>query len=196
MEIGVLALQGAFREHIAMLGRIPGVHAFPVRREEELARADGLILPGGESTVMGKLLQGLGLTEPLRRRIEAGFPVWGTCAGLILLAKRLEGGEAPHLAVMDITVKRNAYGRQIDSFAAEEEVPFLGGRHPLIFIRAPYITEVRGHAHALLTLGGHIVAAEEGNRFVTAFHPELGNDTAFHEYFAEKVRASMVQAGA
>lgn len=189
MEIGVLALQGAFREHIAMLGRIPGVHAYAVRRAEEIARADGLILPGGESTTMGKLLRDLALMAPLRRAIEGGLPVWGTCAGLILLARHIEG-EPPHLSVMDITVKRNAYGRQIDSFAQDREIPFLGGRHPLIFIRAPYITETAGKARALLTLGGHIVAAEEGNMLATSFHPELGSDTAFHEYFINKVRTA------
>lgn len=174
-------MQGAFREHLAMLRRL-SAEAVTVRREGELEDLDGLILPGGESTAMGKLLRDFRLMEPLREKIRAGLPVWGTCAGLILLAKEIEG-EAPYLSAMDIRVKRNAYGRQIDSFSRDTDIPFLGGCHPLVFIRAPIIESVGGNARALLTLGGQIVAAEEGKILATSFHPELTEDTAWHEYF-------------
>lgn len=181
--IGVLAMQGAFREHRDMLSAI-GVRSVLVRREKELDGLSGLILPGGESTTIGKLLRDFGLMEPLRKRIQEGLPVWGTCAGLILLARRIEG-ETPYLGLMDITAKRNAYGTQLDSFSTEEEVPFLGGRHPLTFIRAPYIEEAGPDADILLRLDGHIVAAREKNMLVTSFHPELTKDTSFHRYFAD-----------
>lgn len=188
MNIGVLAMQGAFREHIAMLRRLPDVNAFTVRREEELDQADGLIIPGGESTTMGKLLNDFHLMEPLRKKIEAGLPVWGTCAGLILLAKDIDGQKDTYLRTMDIRVRRNAYGRQIDSFSSEEEIPFLGGKHPLVFIRAPYIESAAPEVKVLLQLDGHIVAAEEKNMLATSFHPELRDDTAFHEYFVGKIK--------
>lgn len=188
MNIGVLAMQGAFREHLAMLRRLPDVTAFTVRREEELNEADGLIIPGGESTTMGKLLNNFQLMEPLRQKIREGLPVWGTCAGLILLARDIDGQTDTYLRTMDIRVKRNAYGRQIDSFSSDEDIPFLGGTHPLVFIRAPYIESAGVDVKILLKLRGHIVAAEERNMLATSFHPELRDDTAFHEYFVEKVR--------
>ena len=144
---------------------------------------DGLILPGGESTVMGKLLHDLELFEPLRRRIQAGLPVFGTCAGLILLAKEVEGG-VPCFATMDIAVKRNAYGRQLGSFYAEEPCKGLG-TIPMTFIRAPYIASVSGSTQELATADGNIVAARQGNQLVTAFHPELCEDLSVHRLFAE-----------
>lgn len=189
MKIGVLALQGAFREHIAVLRKL-SVDAVTVRRAPELRGLDGLILPGGESTTMGKLLRELGLLEPLRDAIAAGLPVWGTCAGLILLAREIVG-EPPYLCAMNLRVRRNAYGRQIDSFSREEDIPFLGGRHPLVFIRAPVIERVGGNARALLEVDGRIVAAEEGNRLATSFHPELTDDTAWHEYFLKKCTGNL-----
>lgn len=188
-------MQGAFREHIAMLRRLPGVTPFTVRREEELRQCDGLIIPGGESTTMGKLLNDFHLMEPLKKKIEEGLPVWGTCAGLILLAKTIDGQDERYLQTMDIQVKRNAYGRQIDSFSETVDIPFLGGAHPLVFIRAPYIESVGPGVTVLITLHGHIVAAEERNMLATSFHPELRDDPAFHQYFVNKTAAHLASLG-
>ena len=183
--IGILALQGAFAEHAAMLDRLGAEH-FEIRQRRDLDRSmDGLILPGGESTVMRKLLRDLDLLEPLKARIEAGLPVFGTCAGLILLAKQVEGG-TPCFATMDIAVKRNAYGRQLGSFYTESFCKGVG-TVPMTFIRAPYIEAVSGHAEILATVGGNIVAAREGNQLVTAFHPELSEDVSVHKYFLESM---------
>lgn len=181
MAVGILALQGAFAEHGAMLDKIGAEH-FEIRQKKDLDRPmDALILPGGESTVMGKLLQESGLYDPIRERIESGMAVFGTCAGLILLAKEVEADQS-YLATMDIGVKRNAYGRQLGSFYTEEE--FRGiGQIPMTFIRAPYIEEVRGEAEVLAVVDGRIVAAKQGRQLVTAFHPELNDSTAVHEYF-------------
>lgn len=181
MTIAVLALQGAFAEHEAMLERL-GAANFEIRQLRDLAQPfDGLILPGGESTVMGKLLRDLGLFEPLQEKIASGLPVFGTCAGLILLAKSVIGGE-PCFGTMDISVRRNAYGRQLGSFYAEEECAGLG-RIPMTFIRAPYIEAVSGDAEILAQVDGKIVAARQGNQFVTAFHPELNDSPEMHRYF-------------
>ncbi len=181
MAVGILALQGAFAEHGAMLDKIGAEH-FEIRQKKDLDRPmDALILPGGESTVMGKLLRESGLYDPIRERIENGMAVFGTCAGLILLAKEVEADQS-YLATMDIRVKRNAYGRQLGSFYTEEE--FRGiGQIPMTFIRAPYIEEVRGEAEVLAVVDGRIVAAKQGRQLVTAFHPELNDSTAVHEYF-------------
>ncbi len=185
MTIGVLALQGAFAEHAAMLDRLGAGH-FEIRQPGDLERAfDGLILPGGESTAMGKLLRDLGLFQPLRERIQEGLPVFGTCAGLILLAKEVEGG-VPCFRTMDITAKRNAYGRQLGSFYAEAECKGIG-KVPMTFIRAPYIASVSGDAEALASVAGKIVAARQGNQLATAFHPELGDDPRVHRRFLETV---------
>lgn len=185
MTIAVLALQGAFAEHGQMLERL-GTGHFEIRQKKDLERQfDGLILPGGESTVMGKLLRESGLFEPIRKRIQEGLPVFGTCAGLILLAREVEG-EKPHLATMDIRVRRNAYGRQLGSFYTEQE--FRGiGTVPMTFIRAPYIAEVSKDAEVLAAVDGKIVAARQGSQLATAFHPELGEDTRIHEYFLNMV---------
>ena len=185
MAVGILALQGAFAEHGAMLDRLGEEH-FEIRQLRDLDRPmDGLILPGGESTVMRKLLRDLDLLEPLKAKIEAGLPVFGTCAGLILLAKQVEGG-TPCFATMDIAVKRNAYGRQLGSFYTESFCKGVG-TVPMTFIRAPYIEAVSGHAEILATVGGNIVAAREGNQLVTAFHPELSEDVSVHKYFLESM---------
>ena len=183
MAVAILALQGAFVEHAAMLDRLGADH-FEIRQKRDLERPfDALILPGGESTTMRKLLRDLDLFEPLRARIEEGLPVFGTCAGLILLAKQVEGGE-PCFATMDITVRRNAYGRQLGSFHAEEAFKGLG-RVPMTFIRAPYIASVTGSAEALATVDGNIVAARQNHQLVTAFHPELTDNTRVHELFLQ-----------
>lgn len=183
MAVGILALQGAFAEHAAVLDRL-GVPHFEIRQKRDLAQPmDRLILPGGESTVMRKLLGELDLFEPLRQRIADGMPVFGTCAGLILLAKQVDGG-TPCFATMDICVKRNAYGRQLGSFHTAHTFGKLGTL-PMTFIRAPYIAAVHGDAQILASVDSNIVAARQGNQLVTAFHPELDESTAIHEYFLQ-----------
>lgn len=182
-KIGVLALQGSVAEHMAALERLPGVRAYEVRRTRELMEADALILPGGESTTIATLLRIFGLFEPLRARIRDGMPVWGTCAGLILLAREIIG-EPPHLGLMDITVRRNAFGRQSDSFAETVEIPAFGpSATPLVFIRAPWIESAGPEAEVLCTLHGHIVAARQQNMLVTSFHPELTDNLNVYRYF-------------
>ena len=181
MAVGILALQGAFAEHAAMLDRL-GVEHFEIRKASDLSNPmDHLILPGGESTVMNKLLHALDLYQPLKDRIEAGMPVFGTCAGMILLAKNVEDGN-PCFATMDIDVLRNAYGRQLGSFHTESAMDSLGDI-PMTFIRAPYAKSVGNDAKVLATVDGRIVAARQNNQLVTAFHPELDDSTAVHEYF-------------
>lgn len=181
-RIAVMALQGAFIEHERRLQAL-GAETFEVRQLADWNQPkDGLVLPGGESTTQLKLLTDLGLLEPVRRDILAGLPVFGTCAGLILLAKDVEGEPYPRLSTMDIRVRRNAYGRQLGSFATEHEMEGVG-RIPMTFIRAPYIESVSGEARVLAEVDGHIVAAQQGNQLVTAFHPELNDDPAVHRYF-------------
>lgn len=188
MRIGVLALQGAFIEHGRMLREL-GADCFEIRQLRDISgQIDGIVIPGGESTVQGKLLRELGIMEPLRKMILNGLPVFGTCAGLILLAKSIDGGEPPHLAVMDITAKRNAYGRQLGSFSTEGEFQGIG-RIPMTFIRAPYISSADG-AEILAAVDGKAVAARQGNMIVTAFHPELTSDARVHGYFLDMVRAA------
>ena len=187
MTVGVLALQGAFIEHEQMLSRL-GADSFEIRQKKDLNRPmDGLIIPGGESTVQGKLLRELDLYDDLKNRIEGGLPVFGTCAGLLLLAKRIENDDRAHFGLMDITAVRNAYGRQLGSFFTEAE--FRGiGTIPMTFIRAPYIASVSGKAEVLAEVDGKIVAASEGNMLVTAFHPELNDDLSVHRYFLDMIQ--------
>ena len=187
MTVGVLALQGAFIEHEQMLSRL-GTDSFEIRQKRDLDRSmDGLIIPGGESTVQGKLLRELDLYDDLKSRIEGGLPVFGTCACLLLLAKRIENDDRAHFALMDITAVRNAYGRQLGSFYTEAE--FRGiGTIPMTFIRAPYIASVSGKAEVLAEVDGKIVAAREGNMLVTAFHPELNDDLSVHRYFLDMIQ--------
>ncbi len=183
MKIGVLALQGAFIEHINILRRL-GVEAVEVRLPEDLVGLDGLIIPGGESTTIGKLANTYGLTEPLRE-FAAEKPVWGTCAGMIFMAKSI-GRDQPLLGVMDIVVERNAFGRQVNSFIAPIDVDGLNGSEPFpaIFIRGPRLVAAHGNARVLARLAdGTPVAAEEGHWLATSFHPELTDDTRLHEYF-------------
>ncbi len=191
MRIGVLALQGAFIEHEKMLAEL-GADSFEIRQLRDINQyMDGLIIPGGESTVQGKLLRELGLLEPIRKMILSGLPVYGTCAGLILLAKKIDGGEPPHLAVMDITAKRNAYGRQLGSFSTEAEFKGIG-KIPMTFIRAPYINGSNG-AEILAAVDGKAVAARQDNMLVTAFHPELTNDLSVHRYFLDMAAGSALK---
>ena len=187
MRIAVLALQGAFVEHEAMLRQL-GVDSFEVRQLSDWQQPkDGLIIPGGESTTQSKLLHDLGLLQPIREAIVGGLPVFGTCAGLILLAKSVEGEIRERLATMDICVKRNAYGRQLGSFSTE--APFASvGDIPMTFIRAPYIEKVEASAEVLAVVDGNIVAARQGCQLVTAFHPELNDDPRVHEYFLSMIK--------
>lgn len=165
-----------------------GADVFEVRELADWHQPkDGLVLPGGESTTQAKLLGDLNLLDPILADIEAGLPVFGTCAGLILLAKDIEGKPERRLATMDISARRNAYGRQLGSFHTEAEMEGVG-RIPMTFIRAPYIEGVSGSAKALATVDGHIVAARQGNQLVTAFHPELDTDTRVHAYFMDMMR--------
>ena len=183
MKIAVLALQGAFAEHRQKLERL-GVESFEVRQLKDWDQPkEGLIIPGGESTTQAKLLNELGLMEPVKDAIAKGLPVYGTCAGLILLAKKIEGEPSRRIATMDITALRNAYGRQLGSFYVEAPMKDVEGDVPMTFIRAPYIKEVWGDAEVLAEVDGHIVAARQDNQLVTAFHPELNDDTRVHEYF-------------
>jgi 5'-phosphate synthase pdxT subunit len=187
-KVGVLALQGDFREHIDAL-HAAGAESRAVRRPADLDNLDALIIPGGESTTMRRLLAGYDLTEPIRERAEAGFPVYGTCAGCILLAAEVDGAPAPPLGLMDIGVTRNAYGRQVDSFETDLAIPVLGDE-PLhaIFIRAPRIEHAGRDVEVLARLDdGTVVAARQGNLVVTTFHPELTGDSRFHRYFLDHV---------
>ena len=187
-RIGVLGLQGGVSEHIQALSSLPEVEAEIVLRADSLLSLDGIILPGGESTAIGKLLTDFGLTEPLGKMIREGFPVWGTCAGMILLACHIENDTRKHLAVMDITVSRNIYGKQIDSFSTEDVIPCIGGKpFPLVFIRAPGILSIGPNVEALAYHEGNIVACREYNMLATAFHPELTEDRRFHLFFLEKI---------
>lgn len=185
VTVAILALQGAFIEHEHVLDRL-GVDRFEIRQRSDLERPfDALIIPGGESTVIGKLLKDLGILSPLHDRIEKGLPVFGTCAGLIVLSKNVIGG-VPSLATMDITVKRNAYGRQLGSFYTEDGFDGIG-KIPMTFIRAPYIDSVGKDVEVLSEVDGRIVAARQGKQLVTAFHPELTEDLSVHRYFLEEV---------
>lgn len=183
-KVGVLALQGGFLEHIAALHRL-GAGAFPVRLPKELEGIGGLVIPGGESTTIGKLMKEYHLEDELNRLIAEGVPFFGTCAGMVLLAREVSGRDLQPLGAMDIEVRRNAFGRQLNSFEADLEVPVLG-QHPFhaVFIRAPLIERVGGSVEILASLpDGTPVAARENNLVATAFHPELTTDLRFHEYF-------------
>lgn len=183
MRIAVLALQGAFIEHRQMLARL-GVETFEVRQKSDWQQPkDGLIIPGGESTAMMRLLHDLQLFDSVRKSIQEGLPAFGTCAGLILLDRQ-------HLGTMDIDARRNAYGRQLGSFRTE--APFRGIDHrvPMTFIRAPYIDKVGDGVEVLAQVDGRMVAARQGRQLATAFHPELDDDTAVHRLFLESVQMS------
>jgi 5'-phosphate synthase pdxT subunit len=182
-KIGVLALQGAFNEHIEIIKSL-GHEGIEIRKTEQLNNLDGIILPGGESTAMGKLLDDFQIKQTLINKINNGLPVWGTCAGMILLAKDIDGDEKAHLKVMDIKVKRNAYGSQLNSFVTNEVIEEISKKEiPMVFIRAPYIVGIDEKVDLLHKIDGNIVAARQGNMLATSFHPELTNDTTFHEYF-------------
>ena len=187
MRIGVLAVQGAFAEHIAAVRRY-GAEAFEIRNTGDLEQPfDGLILPGGESTVMKKLLHDLKLFAPLKDKIESGLPVFGTCSGMILLANQIDGGESPCFGTMDITVKRNAYGRQLGSFVCNET--FGDKDIPMRFIRAPFVTESGRGVEILSKHDGKIVAVRQNNQLATAFHPELTDDRTVYDLFFDMIQS-------
>ena len=190
--MGVLALQGDFREHLAVLTSL-GAEAVAVRRPEELASVAGLVIPGGESTVMDKLSRTFGMAEPLRAAVDAGLPMYGTCAGLIMLADRIVDGSAGQRSIggLDVAVRRNAFGSQNDSFETDLDVPVIGGP-PVhaVFIRAPVVDDVGPLATAVGVLDdGRVVAVEQGNLLGTSFHPEVTADYRFHARFLDKARA-------
>lgn len=189
VTVGVLSIQGAVREHLEKLQRISKVKAIEVKTKEELGMVEGLIIPGGESTAIGKLLQDFSLIEPLREKIEQGLPVWGTCAGMILLAKKISNDSKTHLNMMNIKVKRNAYGSQLNSFKTIKFIKEVSENPiPLVFIRAPYVENIWGNVEVLCEIEGNIVACKENNMLATSFHPELTEDLSFHKYFVEMIR--------
>lgn len=187
MTIAVLAVQGAFAEHEKMLERL-GVSCVELRKKEDLfQKYDGIILPGGESTVQGKLLRELDMFAVLKRQIEEKLPVLATCAGLILLADKVENDDREYFKTLPVTVKRNAYGRQLGSFCVEKEFKGIGVI-PMTFIRAPYIERVRDGVEILAREKEHIVAVRYVNQLAMAFHPELDEDERIHKYFVEMVQ--------
>lgn len=185
--IGVLAVQGAFEEHIKALKKLDTDY-IEIRKPSDLTNhsLDGLVLPGGESTVIGKLLRELELFEPIKKMIIEGLPVLGTCAGLILLASKITEDQTIHFGTMNMVARRNAYGRQLGSFVTEAEFDACGNI-PMVFIRAPYIERVGSDVKILARVNGHIVAARQKNMVVTSFHPELTKDLTVHKYFMNLV---------
>jgi len=196
MRIGVLASQGAFIEHIAILWQLE-VEALPVRLAQELAGLDGLIIPGGETTSISKLMLTYNLMTEVRNLANNGLPIFGTCAGMILLASEISDLDVEPIGVMDITVSRNAFGRQKDSFETELSIPVLGEKpFPGIFIRAPVIKEANGKVEILAGLAdGTSVAARQGKLLASAFHPELTTDLRFHQYFLDIVAGRRESGG-
>ena len=192
MRIGVLAVQGAFIEHEKQLATVAAhsgelIECIEIRQKTDLERIDGIVLPGGESTVQGKLLKNLDIFDELQALILQGIPTLATCAGLILLAQTLKDDPVKHLATLPVTVQRNAYGRQLGSFSVSSDVGEITD-FPLVFIRAPYITEVSSDTKILTIVNHHIVGVEYQNQIFLAFHPEMTNDTRIHEYFIRKVK--------
>lgn len=187
MRIGVLALQGAFIEHQKSLAAC-GVESMQIRKPEQLEGIQGLIIPGGESTTMGKLMNQFDLFEPIVNLGQKGTPIFGTCAGMIMLAREIYGSEQPRLGLMDIEVERNAFGRQVESFEADLEVPVLGeDPFKAVFIRAPYIHRVGDPVEILAQYGEKIVLARQGHYLAAAFHPELTGDLRLHRYFLNMI---------
>jgi len=188
MTIGVLAMQGAFVEHLNALKKL-NIDTKIVRYASDFDSIDGIIIPGGESTVIGKLITDLGIKETLFNNIKNGLPVWGTCAGMIIIAKSIENSNVVHMPLMDVEVRRNAYGKQLGSFEKEIEIKEIpGGLFNAVFIRAPFITKILNDVNVLASVEGNIVAARQKNMLATSFHPELTDDTRIHQYFIEMVK--------
>ncbi len=196
MRIGVLAVQGAFAEHLAVLRKLKA-EALPVRLPLELISLDGLIIPGGESTTISRLMRDYNLSDKIRKLAESGLPILGTCAGLIILAKEISDSKVETLGLMDIVVRRNAFGRQRESFEAELAIPALGEKpFPGVFIRAPIIEQANGNVAVLSRLdNGTIVAARQEKLIATAFHPELTSDLRLHKYFMDIISNSNPSPG-
>ncbi len=196
MRIGVLAVQGAFAEHLAVLRKLKS-EALPVRLPLELISLDGLIIPGGESTTISRLMRDYNLSDKIRKLAESGLPILGTCAGLIILAKEISDSKVETLGLMDIIVRRNAFGRQRESFEAELAIPALGEKpFPGVFIRAPIIEQANGNVAVLSRLdNGTIVAARQEKLIATAFHPELTSDLRLHKYFMDIISNSNPSPG-
>ncbi|ATY83578.1 pyridoxal 5'-phosphate synthase glutaminase subunit PdxT [Kyrpidia spormannii] len=195
MKIGVLGLQGDVHEHLERL-RDVGVDPVIVKKPQDLAELRGLILPGGESTTIGKLMRKYELLEPIRAMGQNGIPLYGTCAGMILLAREIEGGEEPHLALMNIRVARNSFGRQKDSFETDLSIEGIAGPpFRAVFIRAPHVTSVGDDVEVMAAFNGRVVAVRQGTLLATSFHPELTDDPRVHEYFVEMCRKAGLPVG-
>lgn len=190
MKIGILALQGAFLEHQKILTDL-NVENILVKTAKELENIDGIILPGGESTTIGKLLRDFNILEPLKNKIKNGFPVFGTCSGMILLAKKITDSDISHLGTMNIEVKRNAYGRQLGSFETFQTFKGIDKKIKMIFIRAPYVNNFEKNIEILATVNNHIVAVREKNMLAVSFHPELTEDVSIHKYFLNIVKKAV-----
>lgn len=193
MKIGVLALQGAVAEHVRCLQKA-GAEAIPVKKVDQLSEIDGLIIPGGESTTIGKLIRKYGFDSELKLFSDMGKPIFGTCAGLIIIAKKIARQEDVHLGLMDITVERNAFGRQRESFETDLPVKGVAEDFRAVFIRAPYIEQVEAGVEVLSEYQGKVVAVRQGHLLGAAFHPELTDDYRFHAYFANMVSESLKQS--
>ncbi len=191
MNIGILAVQGAFIEHAHMIEHL-GHTAIQIRQRDDLEGIDGLILPGGESTVQGQLLNKLDMMDNIRSMINNGLPTLATCAGLILLASHIADDDTVHIGTLPVTVKRNAYGRQLSSFVTNADIKHIGN-YPMTFIRAPYIESVSDGVEVLATVDNRIVAARYKNQIGLAFHPELTDDSRIHEYFLSMVQNSLLK---
>ena len=198
VKIGVLALQGDVREHIQALSDC-GVDAVPVKTPEELESISALVIPGGESTTMSKLARSFGLIDPIRRRIETGMPVYGSCAGLILLSDRILDAAAGQESFggLDVTTRRNAFGRQVDSFESDLSIPAISSApFRAVFIRAPWIEECGDSVEILAEVNGHPVAVKSGSLLATSFHPELTGDNRIHQYFVDVICRNTIKVGA
>ena len=188
MKIGVLALQGAFREHKQKFQEL-GANAVMIKLQRDLEGIDAIAIPGGESTSIGKLLRQYDLIEPIRERVAQGMPVFGTCAGMIVMANRITGEDVTHLGIMDVEVRRNSFGRQRESFETDLDIPVIGEEpFPAVFIRAPHIEAVGPSVKVLSTYNDRIVAVQQDNLLALSFHPELTGDNRLHAYFLELVK--------
>ncbi len=187
LKVGILGLQGAIQEHVQAVEEC-GVQAVIIKNVEQLVDLDGLILPGGESTTMRRLLDQYHFVEPIQAFAQSGKPIFGTCAGLILLAKKINGSDEVHLGLMDVVVERNSFGRQRDSFEADIAIAGLTNSMTAVFIRAPHITEAGENVEVLAKYDGRIVAVKEGSLLACSFHPELTDDHSLTNYFIEMIR--------
>lgn len=191
LNVGVLAMQGSVVEHMKSLSKIDGVNAIAVKTRDDLEKISGLIIPGGESTTIGKLICDFGIKEPIIKKSVEGMPIWGTCAGMILMAKEIVNEDSAHLGIMDVRVRRNAYGSQLDSFDIKTCIPRVSESEiELVFIRAPWVESVSGSAEVLATVENRIIAVQQNNLLATSFHPELTDNLDFHKYFIKMIQTA------